>query len=469
MKKEKSAKSRQISYFGMCLSLAILLYICAAFMFIFSFAFSIGNSFSEYLHLYYCNSGYGYGYMGDYDGHQEFSSSYIYVDSNADGKYSLLYFCSHDDSQHCIAAGRFLRLSETVQEEDGSWETISTEYAFVSEDMRAKTFTFKNKDTGEEYILSFKKFKSYNKILECGEMYKNIFNGLLSAGAILLVLAVLQTVAAACCKKYWWANDLSVVVGSVCSVFGLGVLGIVGGLKGGRPLREKHNAEKAEKERQFKEYAAANKLSTFTGGAFMNAVIDWTSALVSILTLGICYPFMACWKLKWKASHTFIDGRQQAFDGNGGQFMGRYMLLLFLSVITFGIYYILCAKVAIEKWRTLHTRFADEAPAMEQAGEKLSAFDGKWYQLLGVNWLCNFVTLITLSFGQYWAHCYKERWFCKHRIIDGERLVFDGKAGQYFGKRILWLFLTVITFGVYVFWLKIKTIRWTVSHTHIAV
>ena len=113
--------------------------------------------------------------------------------------------------------------------------------------------------------------------------------------------------------------------------------------------------------------------------------------------------------------------------------------------------------------------YADEAPATEQAEEKLSAFDGKWYQLLGVNWLCNFVTLITLSFGQYWAHCYKERWFCKHRTVSGEKLSFDGKAGQYFGKRILWLFLTVITFGVYVFWLKIKTIQWTVSHTHIAV
>ena len=291
----------------------------------------------------------------------------------------------------------------------------------------------------------------------------------ITMSAAFIAAGVLQFVAAFIGNKRLWANNLSIVIGSVfCWTYGLGALAIAGGVRGGAPYRKIRKAEKAEKERQFKEYAVENKLSTFTGGAFMNAVIDWTSALVSILTLGICYPFMACWKLKWKASHTFIDGRQQAFDGNGGQFMGRYMLLLFLSVITLGIYYILCAKVAIEKWRTLHTHFADEAPATEQAGEKLSVFDGKWYQLLGVNWLCNFVTLITLSFGQYWAHCYKERWFCKHRTIDGERLVFDGKAGQYFGKRILWLFLTVITFGIYVFWLKIKTIQWTVSHTHIS-
>ena len=54
--------------------------------------------------------------------------------------------------------------------------------------------------------------------------------------------------------------------------------------------------------------------------------------------------------------------------------------------------------------------------------------DGKWYQLLGVNLLTGFVTLITLSFGYYWAHCYRQRWLYKHKTIDGLELGFDGKA-----------------------------------------
>ena len=355
------------------------------------------------------------------------------------------------------------------------YDSEPQKYTFISEDMQAKTFTFTNAETADSITINFEKVYYYKDFVDdkgwlTGGATSELvmFHALTGVG--LLALGALQTVAAVAGRKTLWANNLSIALGALfCVCYGLGALGIVGGVRGGATFREVKKAKKAAEEQRKRQEAIENKLSTFTGGAFMNAVIDWTSALVSILTLGICYPFMACWKLKWKASNTFIDGRQQAFDGNGGQFMGRYMLLMFLSVITLGIYYILCAKVAMEKWRTLHTRFADEAPAMEQAGEKLSVFDGKWYQLLGVNWLCNFVTLITLSFGQYWAHCYKERWFCKHRTIDGERLVFDGKAGQYFGKRILWLLLTVITFGVYVFWLKIKTIRWTVSHTHIAV
>ncbi len=89
----------------------------------------------------------------------------------------------------------------------------------------------------------------------------------------------------------------------------------------------------------------------------MNAVIDWTSALVSIITLGICYPFMACRKLKWKSSHTFIDGRQQAFDGKAGQYFGKRILWLFLTVITFGVY-VFWLKIKTIRWTVSHTHIA---------------------------------------------------------------------------------------------------------------
>ena len=205
--------------------------------------------------------------------------------------------------------------------------------------------------------------------------------------------------------------------------------------------------------------------SRFTGGAFANAFIGWLSALVGILTLGLCYPFMMCWRESWMAKHTYVNGRQLVFDGNGAQLWARFMLWVILSVITFGIYYIVCAKVAIEKWRTKHTHFADSSETKDENDKSLSKFDGKWYQLLGVNLLTGFVTLITLSFGYYWAHCYRQRWLYKHKTIDGLELGFDGKAIQYFGKRVLWTLLTIITFGIYAFWLKVNSVKWTVSHT----
>lgn len=203
--------------------------------------------------------------------------------------------------------------------------------------------------------------------------------------------------------------------------------------------------------------------SAFTGGAFANAFINWLVVFVSMLTLGLAYPAMMCWRMRWEAKHTFINGRKLMFNGTGAQLFGKYLLWMLLSCITFGIYYIWCASIALEKWKTKHTHYEGWEETSENAHE--SYFDGNAIQLFGVKLLTRFVTVITLSFGMYWAHCYKERWYCKHTVIDGDHLLFDGKAVQYFGKRLLWSFLTVVTFGIYSFWLAVKSKKWTVSHT----
>ncbi|MDE7348304.1 MAG: DUF898 domain-containing protein, partial [Clostridia bacterium] len=135
---------------------------------------------------------------------------------------------------------------------------------------------------------------------------------------------------------------------------------------------------------------------------------------------------------------------------------------MFLSIITFGLYYIFSAKLKLTEWQTKHTHFANYNYDEDKNESK---FNGKWYQLFAVNFVCRFVTIITLFIGYYWAHCYKERWYCKHKTIDGCELTFDGRGMQYFGKRIIWTLLTIVTLGIYSFWLQIKSIKWTVSHT----
>ena len=89
-------------------------------------------------------------------------------------------------------------------------------------------------------------------------------------------------------------------------------------------------------------------------------------------------------------------------------------------------------------------------------------------RLFGVRILTTFVNIITLSFGSYWSHCYRERWYRKHQIIDEYRMSFDGTGWQYFGKKIIWRILTIITFGIYSFWSFVKTEAWTISHVHIS-
>lgn len=97
--------------------------------------------------------------------------------------------------------------------------------------------------------------------------------------------------------------------------------------------------------------------SKFTGGAFANFFIGLLTGLVSALTLGLAYPAMVCWKLRWKANHTYINGRKLVFDGKGGQLFGRFLLWMFLSIVTLGIYAMLAMPLNMKRWQTKHIHF----------------------------------------------------------------------------------------------------------------
>lgn len=96
--------------------------------------------------------------------------------------------------------------------------------------------------------------------------------------------------------------------------------------------------------------------SYFDGGLFQ--WIGWVllGILITVLTLGICYPFAACLIYSWEAKHTVINGRRLHFDGTGMQLLGSWVVWLLLTIVTFGIYGF-WVGIALKKWRTKHTYF----------------------------------------------------------------------------------------------------------------
>lgn len=76
--------------------------------------------------------------------------------------------------------------------------------------------------------------------------------------------------------------------------------------------------------------------SSFTGGAFANFFMALAARLATILSLGIAYPFMVCWRERWVASHTYINGKRLKFDGNGAELIGKYIIWWLLSIVTLG-------------------------------------------------------------------------------------------------------------------------------------
>ena len=98
--------------------------------------------------------------------------------------------------------------------------------------------------------------------------------------------------------------------------------------------------------------------SYFDGGLLQ--LIGWhiLGAIVTGVTLGICYPWAVCMIYNWEIKHTVINGRRLRFNGTAIQLFGNWIKWLLLCIITLGIYSF-WVSIALKKWKVKHTEFAN--------------------------------------------------------------------------------------------------------------
>ncbi len=96
--------------------------------------------------------------------------------------------------------------------------------------------------------------------------------------------------------------------------------------------------------------------SYFDGGLLQ--LIGWKilGFLLTLITLGIAFPWAKCMVESWETKHTVIEGRRLRFDGTGGQLFGNYIKWVLLTIITIGIYSFWLA-IKMKKWVVKHTHF----------------------------------------------------------------------------------------------------------------
>lgn len=81
-----------------------------------------------------------------------------------------------------------------------------------------------------------------------------------------------------------------------------------------------------------------SKSFTFDGGMLTHVGTALLGALITIGTLGICYPFAVVLRLRWRNKHTYINGRRLIFLGSAWGLFGNWLKWWFFTVITLGIY-----------------------------------------------------------------------------------------------------------------------------------
>ena len=98
--------------------------------------------------------------------------------------------------------------------------------------------------------------------------------------------------------------------------------------------------------------------SYFDGGLLQ--LIGWKllGGLITLITLGICYPWAVCMIYRWETKHTVVDGKRLVFDGTAWQLFGSWIKWFLLTIITLGIYGFWIG-IKTKKWITKHTHFAN--------------------------------------------------------------------------------------------------------------
>jgi uncharacterized membrane protein YjgN (DUF898 family) len=100
-----------------------------------------------------------------------------------------------------------------------------------------------------------------------------------------------------------------------------------------------------------------SKKFTFDGGAATYLGTAILGIIITVFSLGICYPFALVLRQRWRAKHSYIDGKQLIFTGSAIGLFGHWIKWLVLIVITLGIY-LLWVGPRIQKWIWENTDFA---------------------------------------------------------------------------------------------------------------
>ncbi|WP_234808016.1 DUF898 domain-containing protein [Mycolicibacillus trivialis] len=95
----------------------------------------------------------------------------------------------------------------------------------------------------------------------------------------------------------------------------------------------------------------------FDGGAATYIGTAVLAFLITVCTLGICYPFALVLRERWRAKHSYIGGRQLVFNGSAWGLFGLWLKWLLLIIITLGIYGFWVSP-RIARWKWENTGFA---------------------------------------------------------------------------------------------------------------
>jgi len=195
------------------------------------------------------------------------------------------------------------------------------------------------------------------------------------------------------------------------------------------------------------------------------------NVILTILTLGLYYPWAKAAIRKYIWNETELDGDRFVFHGTGREmfrgFIIAYGIIAMMFALTFffplGILllylgFILLAPIAIfGAWRYRLSRTSWRGIYFSFRG-KLSEFLKLYYKHL-------FFTIITFGIYGSWMRVAVMKYLFSHSQMGQYELDFEGEGSELFGINILGAILSVVTLYIYLPWYITNRFNFTINNT----
>ena len=189
------------------------------------------------------------------------------------------------------------------------------------------------------------------------------------------------------------------------------------------------------------------------------------NGLLLTITCGIAFPWVICRNLKWRKSHTIVNGHRLAFTGTPGDLLGNWIKWWLLTVVTCGIYSY-WVNIRVREWEMSHTCFEDDyhGDGMEFSD---CFYDGEVGERLGQALVAGLLITFTCGIGTPWALVKLLKYDMEHTVVHGMRFSFNGTGAGYWGENALVGLLMGVTCGIYSAWGVCRINKWTYRNTYI--
>jgi uncharacterized membrane protein YjgN (DUF898 family) len=102
--------------------------------------------------------------------------------------------------------------------------------------------------------------------------------------------------------------------------------------------------------------------SHFDGSVVEYWFIIIGTLVMGVMTFGLAIPWTLCYKEKYIAHHTIIEGQRLKFTGSGMDLFVEFIKLWVFTILTMGIYGF-WAWIHIQRWKVENTQFGQSVSA----------------------------------------------------------------------------------------------------------